>query len=52
MQRYIDYAAEIYGVYLKYMSKDDIHVYSIDEVLIDVTKYLNREQYTCRYIYR
>ena len=31
MQFYIDYAAEIYGVYLKYVSKDDIHVYSIDE---------------------
>lgn len=31
MQKYIDYAAEIYGIYLKYISKDDIHVYSIDE---------------------
>lgn len=29
MQFYIDYAAEIYGIYLKYISKDDIHVYSI-----------------------
>ena len=31
MQLYIDYAAKIYGIYLKYISKDDIHVYSIDE---------------------
>jgi len=28
MKKYIDYAAEIYSVYLKYISKDDIHVYS------------------------
>jgi len=41
MQKYIDYAAEIYGVYLKYVSADDIHVYSIDEVFMDVTDYLS-----------
>jgi len=40
MQKYIDYAAEIYGIYLKYISKDDIHVYSIDEAFIDVSPYL------------
>lgn len=40
MQLYIDYAAEIYEVYLKYISKDDIHVYSIDEAFLDVTDYL------------
>lgn len=40
MQKYIDYAAEIYGIYLKYISPDDIHVYSIDEVFMDVTEYL------------
>lgn len=40
MQKYIDYAAEIYGVYLDYINKDDIHVYSIDESFIDVTDYL------------
>lgn len=40
MQKYIDYAANIYGIYLKYISKDDIHVYSIDEAFLDVTKYL------------
>ncbi len=40
MQLYIDYAAEIYAIYLKYVSKDDIHVYSIDEAFLDVTDYL------------
>lgn len=40
MQLYIDYAAKIYSIYLKYISKDDIHVYSIDEVFMDVTDYL------------
>ena len=41
MQKYIDYSAEIYGIYLKYFSKDDIHVYSIDESFIDVTEYFS-----------
>lgn len=40
MQLYIDYAAEIYAVYLKYIAKEDIHVYSIDEAFMDVTDYL------------
>ncbi len=40
MQLYIDYAAEIYAVYLKYIAPEDIHVYSIDEAFLDVTHYL------------
>ncbi len=40
MKKYIEYAAEIYGIYLKYIGKDDIHVYSIDECFIDATDYL------------
>lgn len=40
MQKYIDYAAEIYGVYLNYIAPEDIYVYSIDEAFIDVTPYL------------
>ena len=40
MQKYIDYAAEIYGIYLEFMSKNDIYVYSIDESFIDATAYL------------
>lgn len=41
MALYIKYSANIYSVYLKYFSPDDIHVYSIDEVFIDVTSYLD-----------
>ncbi|MBQ5430127.1 MAG: DNA repair protein [Lachnospiraceae bacterium] len=40
MQRYIDYSAAIYRIYLKYISREDIHVYSIDEAFLDVTDYL------------
>ena len=40
MKKYIDYSANIYAIYLKYISKDDIHVYSIDEAFMDVTDYL------------
>lgn len=40
MQKYIDYAAEIYGVYLDFIAPEDIHVYSIDEAFLDVTHYL------------
>lgn len=40
MKKYIEYAAEIYGIYLKYIDKNDIHVYSIDECFIDATDYL------------
>lgn len=40
MQLYIDTSAEIYATYLKFVSKDDIHVYSIDECFIDATSYL------------
>ena len=40
MKKYIEYAADIYEIYLNYVSKDDIHVYSIDEAFLDVTDYL------------
>ena len=48
MQKYIDYASRIYAVYLQYVSPDDIHVYSIDEVFIDATPYLSLYQMTQR----
>ena len=48
MQLYIDYAAGIYGIYLKYISKEDIHVYSIDECFMDVTNYLPLYHKTAR----
>ena len=40
MKRYIDISADIYGIYLSYVAKEDIHVYSIDESFLDVTAYL------------
>ncbi len=40
MAYYMEYSSRIYDVYLKYVSPEDIHVYSIDEVFIDVTPYL------------
>lgn len=46
MQRYIDVSADIYAIYLKYIAKEDIHVYSIDEVFMDVTDYLGMYQMT------
>ena len=40
MKKYIEYSANIYAIYLKYLSKEDIYVYSIDEAFLDVTNYL------------
>lgn len=48
MKTYIDYSVQIYGIYLKYVSKEDIHVYSIDEVFMDVTSYLELYNITAR----
>ncbi len=41
MALYIQYSTRIYNVYLRYFAPEDIHVYSIDEVFIDVTTYLS-----------
>lgn len=41
MALYIEYSTRIYNIYLKYVAPEDIHVYSIDEVFIDATSYLN-----------
>lgn len=40
MAHYIEVSTQVYKTYLKYVSSEDIHVYSIDEVFIDVTAYL------------
>lgn len=48
MALYIDYSTRIYQVYLKYIAPEDIHVYSIDEVFMDVTAYLNTYKLTAR----
>ena len=46
MAFYIDYSTRIYKVYLRYFSHEDIHAYSIDEVFIDVTNYLDNYKMT------
>lgn len=50
MSEYIRVSSKIYSIYLKYVSKEDIHVYSIDEVFIDLTSYLNMYNKTPREI--
>ena len=40
MAKYMEWSARIYQTYLKYVAPEDIHVYSIDEVMMDVTDYL------------
>lgn len=40
MQKYLDTSADIYGVYLRHIAPEDIHVYSCDEVFIDASHYL------------
>lgn len=41
MKKYMKYSIGIYNIYLKYFSAEDIFVYSVDEVFIDATHYLN-----------
>ena len=48
MAKYMQKSSEIYSVYLKYIAPEDIHVYSIDEVFMDVTAYLNTYRMTPR----
>ncbi len=48
MARYMEISTEIYGIYLKYIAPEDIHVYSIDEVFIDATNYLATYACTAR----
>lgn len=46
MAKYIQYSTRIYEIYLKYIAPEDIHVYSIDEVFMDVTNYLKTYKQT------
>ncbi len=48
MKMYEDYSTRIFGIYMKFISSEDIHVYSIDEVFMDVTGYLKTYQMTAR----
>ncbi len=46
MAYYMEYSTRIYQIYLKYVAPEDIHVYSIDEVFMDITHYLELYQMT------
>lgn len=48
MAKYMEWSKRIYQVYLKYVAPEDIHVYSIDEVMMDVTNYLPTAKQTAR----
>ncbi|MBO4383969.1 MAG: DNA methylase [Clostridia bacterium] len=48
MARYVEVSTAIYNIYLRYISPEDIHVYSIDEVFIDATNYLGTYRLTAR----
>ena len=48
MALYMDYSTRIYDIYLNYVAPEDIHVYSIDEVFMDVTQYLGTYKMTAR----
>ena len=48
MAKYIQVSTQVYNVYLKYIAPEDIHVYSIDEVMMDVTNYLQTYRMTAR----
>ena len=48
MARYMEISTQIYDIYMKYIAPEDIHVYSIDEVFMDVTNYLNTYRLSAR----
>ena len=48
MAYYIEYSTQIYNIYLKYIAPEDIHVYSIDEVFLDATHYLDTYKLSAR----
>lgn len=52
MAFYIEYSTRIYKIYLKYIAPEDIHVYSIDEVFMDVTAYLSTYKMTAHELAR
>jgi Nucleotidyltransferase/DNA polymerase involved in DNA repair len=48
MAHYVEYSTKIYEIYLKYIAPEDMHVYSIDEVFMDVTAYLKTYSLSAR----
>lgn len=52
MALYMEYSSRIYDIYLKYVAPEDMHVYSIDEVFMDVTHYLRTYRMTAEELAR
>lgn len=52
MRKYMEYSTKIYSIYLKYISPEDIHVYSIDEVFMDLTQYVKLYKCTAKELVR
>ena len=48
MAYYMEYSTKIYDIYLKYIAPEDMHIYSVDEVFVDVTDYLSTYEMTAR----
>ena len=48
MAKYIEYSTQVYKVYLRYVAPEHIHVYSIDEVMMDATDYIKTRRITPR----
>jgi len=48
MAKYLEYSAKIYSIYLKFVAPEDVHVYSVDEVFIDISSYLRVQKLTAR----
>lgn len=52
MALYLEYSARVFAVYLRFVSQDDIHSYSVDEVFMDVTPYLKTYHVTAHELAR
>ena len=52
MKLYMEYSAKVYSIFLQFIAKEDIHVYSIDEAFLDVTPYLDLYQCTAKQLSR
>ncbi|HHT97884.1 MAG TPA: DNA methylase [Clostridiales bacterium] len=48
MAKYMEYSTKIYNIYLRHVAPEDIHVYSVDEVFMDITNYLQTAKLTAR----
>lgn len=52
MKLYMEYSTHIFGIYLRYIAPEDMHVYSVDECFMDVTAYLNTYHLTAEELAR